>query len=115
MTIGATAKPAKKSDTRKLTTTTTSSTASRGPSPVATLKPSGATPSDKDVKSVTVMLTQASGTDSQSSIDRVINSIVDDNVLSLNGIAQFLLSSPNERSVILMQALNRISEKSGEN
>lgn len=61
------------------------------------------------MKSVTVVLTQA-GASSQSGIDQAIDSIVDHNVLSLNGIAQFLLSSPNERSVILMEAFSRVKK-----
>ena len=118
LAAGSATKAAKLPDIGRLitttTTTTTSATASRGPSPVTTLRLGSATPSGKDVKSVTVILTQAMpGTGGQSGIDRVIDSIVDYNVLSLNGIAQFLLSSPHERSVILMEAFSRVNKRSG--
>lgn len=113
-TTGSTAKVAKKMDTKKLTTTTTSAT---GPSPVATLKQGSTVPSGRDVKRVGVVLTQAGprvGTSDQSTIDQMINAIVDNNVLSMSGIAQFLLSPPHERSIMLMQAVNKMNEKSGE-
>ena len=115
MTEGSTTKTVKIPVTRRLTATTTSANTSRGSSPVATLKLGSAAPSDKDVKRVTVILMQAGlpGTGSQSGIDRVIDSIIDSNVLSLNGIAQFLLSSPNERSVMLMEAFSRVNQRSG--
>ena len=115
--VGSTTKATKTTDTAKLTTTTRSVTSSRGSSPVATVKVnSTAPPSDRDVKKVEVVLTQAApslGSSDQSTIDRMIDSIIDNNVLSLNDIAQFLLSPPHERSVILMQAVNKVNEKSG--
>ena len=67
------------------------------------------------MKRVTVVLTQAApsyGTSGQLSIGQVTDSIVDENVLTLNGIAQFLLSSPSEKSVMLMEMVNRLKEKS---
>ena len=116
--VGSTTKANKTTDTAKLTTTTRSVTTSRGSSPVATVKVNNTVPpSDRDVKKVEVVLTQAApslGSSDQSTIDQMIDSIVDNNVLSLNGIAQFLLSPPHERSVILMQAVNKVNEKSGE-
>ena len=104
----------KKTSNGNLTATTTSTAASRGSSPVATL--STASPG-RDVKCVNVVLTEATpslrGSD-QSTNDRWINSIVDNNVLSLHEVAQFLLSAPHERSIMLMQAVDKVNKKSGE-
>ena len=116
-TIGSTTTATKTTDTAKLTVTTRSVTTPRGSSPVASLKPNNVAPSDRNVKRVDVVLMQGApriGSSDQSTIDRMIDSIVDNNVLSLNGIAQFLLSPPHERSVMLMQAVNKVNEKSGE-
>ena len=82
---------------------------------MASLKLHSVTPSDKDVKRVTIELTKAmpnSGTSGQLSIDRIMDSVVDENLLTLDGIAQFLLSSPSEKSVMLMEMVNRLKEKS---
>ena len=52
------------------------------------------------------------GTSGQLSIGQVTDPIMDENMLTLNGIAQFLLSSPSERNVMLMEMVNRLKEKS---
>ena len=109
-----TTEAAKKTSNGNLTATTTSTAASRGSSPVASL--STASPG-RDVKCVNVVLKKATpslrGSD-QSTNDRWIDSIIDNNVLSLHDIAQFLLSAPHERSIMLMNAVDKLNKKSGE-
>ena len=89
-----TTKVAKKPDARKLTTTSTTSTTTttglRRSSPQPILKLGRMTSSSQNVKKVSVVLTQA-GPDmrdsNESRINQLIDSIMDNDVLSLNGIA----------------------------
>jgi len=114
-TTGLSTKAAKKTDSGKLTTATTSATSSGRSSPVATLKLGNSASTGRDVKSVNVVLMQATpslGAGDQSSINQLIDFVIDNDVLSYNDIAQFLLSSRHERSVMLMQIRNEVNKSS---
>ena len=70
-------------------------------------------PSSRDVKSVSVVLKQAKSSSDRSSINQWIDSIMDNNVLSYNGIVQYILSSEHERSIMLMQVVSKLNEGPG--
>jgi len=75
---------------------------SREKSPVATMQ----TTSGGD-HGVTVVLTQGS---SQSDISQLINTVVDNGMLSYDEIASFLMSSQQERSVVLMELMEKTKD-----
>ena len=86
----------------------TSSDASREQSSVATLK-LDSTSSSEDAKSVTVVLTQdGPGTNEQSEINQMIDSLVDNGWLSYDNIVGLCLSSLEEKNKILKPLVDSV-------
>ena len=76
----------------------------REKSPVATIQ----------AQRVPVVLTQAGLGSSQSEMSQLINTIVDNGLLSYDQIITFLMSSQQERSVVLMNVMEKIKEAQGD-
>ena len=76
----------------------------REKSPVATIQ----------AQRVPVVLTQAGLGSSQSEMSQLINTIVDNGLLSYDQIVTFLMSSQQERSVVLMNVMEKIKEAQGD-